>query len=180
MNYLLADFDNHLMNGFEFCKKAYSFFEEIRRSPKGVERLRLRKGRLEKKLIEELLPIAKYVQARYRHGRQLKVRWKDGTQNYDARPLSSGHLADIGQVPKRHYVEVTTAVHENDHIERDLLNKTGHSFGVKGIKKDLQTGKYASQPYCYTNNESSEDLADKIAERITAKAKIKYPQTPHW
>lgn len=64
MDYILADFDNHLMNGFDFCKKAYSIFEEIRRSPNGVERLRLRKGKLEKKLIEELLPIARYVQAR--------------------------------------------------------------------------------------------------------------------
>jgi len=175
MNYALADFDNHLMNGFEFCKKAYSFFEEIRRSPKGVEKLRLRKGKLEKKLIEELLPIARYVQARYSHGRQLKVRWKDGTQNFDARLLSSGYLVDVGLVPKSQYIEVTTAVHKNDHIERDIINKTGHSFGVKGIKKDPQTGKYASQPYVYTNYESSEDLANKILERITAKAKIKYP-----
>lgn len=175
MNYLLADFDNHLMNGFEFCKKAYSFFEEIRRSQNGVERLRLRKGKLEKKLIEELLPIARYVQARYSHGRELKVRWKDGSQNYDARLLSFGYLVDIGLVPKKQYVEVTTAVHEKDHIARDILNKNGHSFGVKGIKKDPLTGKYASQPYVYTNNESSEDLADKILERITAKAKIKYP-----
>ena len=175
MNYVLDDFDNHLMNGFEFCKKAYSLFEEVRRSPNGVERLCLRKGKLEKKLIEELLPIARYIQARYNHGRQLKVRWKDGTQNYDARLLSSGSLVDVDQVPKSQYVEVTTAVHENDHIARAIFNKTGRSFGVKGIKKDPQTGEYKSQPYVYTNNESSEDLADKILERITAKTKIKYP-----
>jgi hypothetical protein len=76
MNHGLADFDNHLMNGLDFCKKAYSLFEEIRMSPNGVETLRLRKGRLEKKLLEELLPIARYIQARYSHGRQLR---KSGT-----------------------------------------------------------------------------------------------------
>jgi len=175
MNYTLADFDNHLMNGFEFCKKAYGLFEEVRRSPNGVKRLRLRKGKLEKKLIEELLPIARYIQARHSHGRQLKVRWRDGTQNYDARLLSSGALVDVHLVPKSQYVEVTTAVHENDHIARAIFNKTGRVFGVKGIEKDPQTGEYVSQPYVYVNRELPEDLADKILERITAKAEIKYP-----
>jgi len=175
MNYTLADFDNHLMNGLDFCKKAYGLFEDIRRSSNGVERLHLRKGKLEKKLIEELLPIARYIQARYSHGRQLKVRWKDGTQKYDARLLSSGALVDVNLSPKSQYVEVTTAVHENDHIERSILNKNGHVFSVKGIKKDSQTGEYISQPYCYTNDELSEDLAQKILERIKAKTKIRYP-----
>ncbi|MBP7528969.1 MAG: hypothetical protein KA801_13640 [Syntrophorhabdaceae bacterium] len=175
MNYTLSDFDNRLMNGFDFCKKACSLFEEIRRGPNGVERLRLRKDKLEKKLIEELLPIARYIQARYNHGRQVKVRWKDGNQNYDARILSSGALVDIGQAPQSQYVEVTTAVHENDHISRYMLNKDGWVFGAKGIKKHPDTGKYVSEPYVYTNSELSEDLATRILRRIAAKAKIKYP-----
>jgi len=175
MKCTLSDFDNHLMNGFVFCKKAYALFEEIRKETDGVERLRLRKGRLEKKLIEELLPIARYVQARYNHGRLLKVRWKDGTQNFDARMLSAGALVDRGLAPKALYIEVTTAVHENDHIVRCILHKTGGVFGPKGIKKDPHTREYVSQPYVYDNGEHSEDLADKILERIRAKNKIKYP-----
>lgn len=175
MNWTLADFDDQLMNGLDFCKKAYGLFAEIRRSSNGVERLRLRKGKLEKKLIEELLPLARYIQARYSHGRQLKVRWKDGTQNYDARLLSSGDIVDVHLVPKAQYVEVTTAVHENDHIARSISNRNGHVFGAKGIQKDPQTGEYISRPYAYTNHEHSEELAHKILERITAKTKIKYP-----
>jgi hypothetical protein len=105
MKQSLADFDNRLINGMDFCKKAYSLFENIRRSPNGVERLRLRKDRLEKKLIEELLPIARYVQARHSHGRQLKVRWKDGTQNYDAQLLSTGLLVELRLVPRVVYLE---------------------------------------------------------------------------
>jgi hypothetical protein len=159
VNYTLLDFDNRLMNGFDFCKKAYSLFEEIRRGPNG----------------EELLPIARYIQARYNHGRQVKVRWKDGNQNYDARLVSSGALVDIGQAPKNQYIEVTTAVHENDHISRSLLNKDGRVFGVKGIKKHPETGEYVSEPYVYTNSELSEGLATKILGRIAAKGKIKYP-----
>lgn len=175
MNYTLPDFDNRLMNGFDFCKKAYSLFEEIRRGPNGVERLRLRKGKLEKKLIEELLPIARYIQAIYNHGRQVEVRWKDGNQNYDAYLLFSGALVDIRQAPKNQFVEVTTAVHENDHISRYMLNKDGRVFGAKGIKKHPESGEYASEPYVYTNSELSEDLATRILGRIAAKAKIKYP-----
>lgn len=175
MNCTLADFDNHLINGFDFCKKAYALFVKIRRSPNGIERLRLRKGKLEKKLIEELLPIARYIQARYSHGRQLKVRWKDGTQNYDACLLSSGDLVAAHLSPKVQYVEVTTAVHENDHIARSIFHKNGYVFGVKGIQKDPQTGEYKSQPYVYNHLEMSNDLAKKILERITAKTKIKYP-----
>ena len=175
MNDTLVDFDNRLMNGLDFCKKAYGLFEEVRRGPNGVERLRLRKGKLEKKLIEELFPIARYIQARYSHGRQVRVRWKDGNQNYDARLVSSGALVDIGQAPKGQYVEVTTAVHENDHILRSILNKHGGVFGVKGIKKDHQRREYVSEPHVYTNSESQEDLAARILGRITAKAKIKYP-----
>ncbi len=175
MHCTLSDFDNRLMNGFSFCKKAYGLFEEIRKSANGVERLRLRKGRLEKKLIEELLPIARYIQARYNHGRQLKVKWKDGNQNFDARLLSAGALVDRGLVRKVLYVEVTTAVHENDHIARNILHKMGGVLGPKGITKDPQTGEYVSQPYVYDGDEHSEDLADKILERIKAKNKKKYP-----
>ena len=50
MSFTLDDFDNHLMNGLDFCKKAYGLFEEIRRSLNGVERLRLRKGKLRRSL----------------------------------------------------------------------------------------------------------------------------------
>jgi len=174
MKQSLADFDNRLINGMDFCKKAYSLFENIRRSPNGVERLRIRKDRLEKKLIEELLPIARYVQARHSHGRQLKVRWKDGTQNYDAQLLSTGLLVELRLVPRVVYLEVTTAVHEKDHIARDIFNKTGRSFTAKGVKKDPQTGKYVSQPYVYTNLELPKDLANRIAKRIQAKTNKEY------
>jgi hypothetical protein len=177
MNKDLEYFDNRLMNGFDFCKRAYGLFEEIRTSQNGIERLRLRKGKLEKNLIEELLPIARYIQARYSHGRQIKVRWINRSQSYDARLLSAGVLVDKRLLPKTLYVEVTTAVHENDHILRRLINEQVPTFGVKGIQKDPQTDKYNSQPYVYNNNEHSEDLAKKILERIKAKNKIRYPKS---
>src|SRR5712692_12083084 len=114
----LKELDNHVLNGLYFCKKVYDLFEQIRKTPDGIKRLRLRKSKNEKKLIEELIPIARYVQARYSQGRRLKIRWIDGGQQYDARLLSSGALVDNRLASRRQCIEVTTAVHENDHLLR--------------------------------------------------------------
>jgi hypothetical protein len=172
----LSDFDNRLMNGLVFCKKAYALFEGIRSSPDGIARLRLRKGRLEKKLIEELLPIARFIQARYNHGRQIKVRWIDGNQSYDGQLLSRGALVDKGYAHRKQTIEVTTAVHEKEHNSRRYLHEHGHTFGPKGMKNDSLTKKYISQPHVYTNYEAEEDLTAKILESIKAKNNKKYPQ----
>jgi hypothetical protein len=177
MKFDLTDFDNRLMDGFNFCKKVYTVFEHIRKSPNGTKRLRLRKkDKMVKKLIEELIPIAQYVQERYNHGNQIKVRWIDGGQQYDARLLVSGVLVDRGLVPKRQYVEATMAVHEKEHILRRILDEEGHAFSVKGIYLDKHTKKPVSQPYVYTKPEAENDLASKILERIVAKSRIRYPR----
>jgi hypothetical protein len=60
----LTSFGNRLMHGLLFCKRVNDWFEQIQSGPNGKERLRLRQGRDDKKLVEELLPIAKYIQAR--------------------------------------------------------------------------------------------------------------------
>jgi hypothetical protein len=176
MDVTLKDFDNHLMDGLDFCKKVYDSFEQIRRGIDGTKRLRLRRSQLEKKLIEELIPIARYVQARYSHGRRLKVRWLSGGQQYDARLLSSGALVDNGLVPKRQFLEVTTAVHEKDHYLRRLLDEQVPTFGVKGIAWDPKTKKPISRPHAYRNTEAQADLSARIIQRIMVKNKIDYPR----
>lgn len=64
-----------LLDGPNFCRKVYDLFNQTRAGPDGITRLRLRRTKQEKRLIEELIPIARYVQARYREGRRVKVRW---------------------------------------------------------------------------------------------------------
>jgi hypothetical protein len=61
----LAEFDDTFLDGLYFCNRTYALFETIRGRPDGVSRLRRKPSKLEKKLLEELLPIAKYVQASY-------------------------------------------------------------------------------------------------------------------
>jgi hypothetical protein len=80
----LEDLDGKRFDGLDFCAATYALFEAVRSTPEGIERLRLRSGLTEKRLLEELLPICRYVQTYYRPGRYISVRWVNGNQSYDA------------------------------------------------------------------------------------------------
>jgi hypothetical protein len=148
----------------------------VSKGPDGVARLRLRPTKTEKRLIEELIPIARYVQARYREGLPIKVRWLSGSQPYDAVLLSSGALVDHRMAPRKLLVEVTTSVHQSDYLRRRLLQGKGGSFGVKGISRDRKTGEITSKPHVYKNDENAADLAGQILERLRDKTAKKYPR----
>lgn len=174
--YGLEEINERLMDGLEFCKKTYLLFEKIRVSPGGVQKLRLRKEKIEKKLIEEILPVARYVQMRYSQRRKIKVKWIDGGQQFDAYLLSSGPLVEERLIPRRQFLEVTTAVHKNDHLDRCHLNDKGYSFGPKGIKIDKKTKEIVSKPYVYTHPETENDFVKIITERVKEKSKKNYPE----
>lgn len=171
----LATFDDQLLDGFDFCRKAYDLFDQVRSGPEGVAKLRLRPTKLEKRLIEELIPIARYVQARYREGRGIKVRWLSGSQPYDAILWSSGELVKHGVAPRKLLVEVTTSVHENNYLARRLLHEGGPVFGVKDIKRDKKTKMLTSSPCVNSQGEIAGDLAAQIIGRLEAKAAKRYP-----
>jgi hypothetical protein len=86
----LSQFDGELIDGLQFCANAYALFEQIRGTEDGPSRLRIRATNIEKKLIEELLPMCKYVQAKYRAGRYISVRWVNGSQQFDAEVVQNG------------------------------------------------------------------------------------------
>jgi hypothetical protein len=132
---LLAEFDGIEMDGLEFCFRTYRLFEEIRSQTSGPSNLRMRPTRREKLLIEELLPICKYVQAYYRTGRYISIKWVDGSQPFDAEVRQSGALVQGGYYPANSYLEVTGVSHPNDHMMREVLDKHGVTFGVEGLKR---------------------------------------------
>jgi hypothetical protein len=78
--------------------------------------------------------------------------------------------------PRKLLVEVTTAVHENEHLARRLLHERGGSFGVKGISRDKKTGEIISEPHVHTNDELSTDLAGQIIEPLKSKSAKSYPR----
>lgn len=170
----LSTFDGRLLDGLNFCGKVYELFNQTRASADGVANLRLRPTKLEKRLIEELIPLSRYVQARYREGRRIRVRWLSGSQPYDAILLLSGVFVEKGFSPKKLVIEVTTSVHQNEHLAREMLHKQGHTFGVKGISRDKKSRAIVSTPYVTTNNERETDLATQIIDRIKSKSKKGY------
>ena len=173
--YTLSTFDGKLLDGLTFCREVYQFFEQVRAAPDGSTRIRLRPTKTEKRLLEELVPIAWYVQARYRVGRRIKVRWSSGSQPYDAVLLCSGLLIDQGVFPKKLLVEVTMCVHPNEYLVRKLIEEQGHAFGVKGTVRDRKTGRIDSKPYVYQNNERVRDLSNQIIECLKKKSAKNYP-----
>jgi hypothetical protein len=136
----------------------------------GYVRRRMRSG-----CFEELIPIARYVQVRYREGRRIKVRWSSGSQSYDAILSSSGALVNQRLAPRRVSLEVTRAVHANDHLRRRLLHEGGVSFGVKGLSSDKKTRRIASPSRVHTPAENVRDLVDQITERLKSKGEKPYP-----
>lgn len=170
----LSTFDGRLMDGFEFCRRVYAFFHEVRTSPDGLERIRLRKSRIDKKLMEELIPITEYVRQRYTPTRRIRVRWRGGSQRYDAILLSSGVEVESGHARRRQCLEITTAVHPHDHLKRRRLHEEGFVFGVRGIRFNKQTRKSVSDPHIYVGNQNAIELAESIVTTVKQKASKPY------
>jgi hypothetical protein len=144
----LSTFDGRLFDGLNFCKKVYDMFDQVRGSADGIAKIRMRPTKSEKRLVEELIPIAVLV--------------------------SSGTFIDRGLMPREVFLEVTRAVHQNEHLVRELVNQGGTSFGVKGISRDRKTRKIASEPYVRDGDEQVTDLADQVIERLKSKSAKKY------
>jgi hypothetical protein len=170
----LSTFDDQLLDGLDFCRKVYDLFDQVKDSPDGIAKLRLRPTKTEKRLIEELIPIARYVQARYREGRRIKVRWFSGSQPFDAILWSSGDLVKHRMAPRKLFVEVTTSVHQNEYLTRRLLHERGGSFGVKGVFRDKKTGAIVSKPHVHGGDEIATDLTGQILERLKSKSDKHY------
>jgi hypothetical protein len=169
----LSKIDDHLLDGLDFCSKVYDLFEQISRGPDGKKRLRLRQSNIDKRLVEELLPLARYIQTRYGAGRRIKVRWLSGSQSYDAILWSSGSLVEHGEAPRKLIVEITSSVHPNDHLRRRRLHEHGGSFDVRGIRR--VGAEIVSEPYVFCGGENARALAQQILGRLGMKARKQYP-----
>ncbi len=171
----LSSFDGRLLDGLRFSRIVYDFFDQARSGPDGNGNLLLRKSVEEKRLVEELIPIARYVQARYREGYRIKVRWFKGTQPYDAVLLLSGTLVERHEIPRELLLEVTTSVHKNEYLVRERLHRHGGSFGVKGTSRDKKTGDIISVPRSYSGDELVRKLTEQIVERLRSKSNKRKP-----
>lgn len=173
-NFPLSQFDGKLIDGLLFCTKVYKLFEGLRQSEDGRSRLRMRATEVEKKLLEELLPICKYVQTKYRAGRYISIRWVNGSQQFDAEVLQSGGYVDEGYFPSAAHLEVTCIMHPNEYLSRELLGSGGVTFGVAGIRR-LKTREIHSEPVVHTNSDFVHSYSPLVLGQIGKKTGINYP-----
>jgi hypothetical protein len=171
---LLSQFDGELIDGLQFCAMAYALFEQIRSTESGPSRLRMRKTKVEKRLIEELLPICKYVQAKYRAGRYISVRWVNGNQQFDAEVVQAGVYVQKGYFPASAHLEATCVFHSKAYLSRELLDTKGGSFGLDGIRR-LKNGQIESKPVIRANREFIQSYTKLVLKEIGKKAGKIYP-----
>jgi hypothetical protein len=173
-NALLQSLDDHFLDGLKFCSQVYEIFEKVRTTPEGLEALRMRRGKC-KKLVEELLPICKYIHGKYRPGRYISVRWKDGNQKYDAELRSVGEYVSLGFYPASSFIEVTCAVHPNDYLAREHLNVGGAVFGLGGLAR-TKDHKVSSIPLAQNGDDFIYKYADLVLNELAKKAAKSYPE----
>lgn len=171
----LESIDGISVDGLEFALRAYAAFDEARNAPDGIATLRTRKTKRTKRLVEEILPIAAYVQAKYCPALRMSVTWQGGDQNYDALIKCNGVLVDRGEVRKRYYLEVTSSAHSNDYLVRENINATGGSFGPRSTVRDKKTGKIKSEPSGYSNEELEAEIVDQVDHIVRKKRRKSYP-----
>lgn len=175
MSITLETLDGQLLDGLEFCAKTYQLFEALRATPGGVNRLRSRSALAEKRLLEELLPICRYVQTFYRLGRYISIRWMNGNQSYDAEIHQRGDYIEQGYYAPLAYLEATCAMHENEHWIWKLLCDGKGAFAPEGITKKRGQPVH-SEPVVFTNNEHVERFAPIVISMIKKKSGIAYPE----
>jgi hypothetical protein len=171
----LEDLDGKRFDGLDFCAATYALFEAVRSTPEGIERLRLRSGLTEKRLLEELLPICRYVQTYYRPGRYISVRWVNGNQSYDAELHQHGQYISQGYYPPLAYLEATCAMHINEHCIWKLLAERRPAFAPEGIRK-YKRKPVESNPVVFRNLEHVQSFVPFVVSQIRKKAEIAYPE----
>jgi len=171
----LATFDDIDIDGLEFCAMVYKLFELVRQAPDGTRRLRLRPSKVEKRLIEELIPIAAYIQHSYRAGRYISVRWHQGNQQFDAEVTQYGSYIDQGYFPSTAHLEVTCVVHPKEHMQREHLEKKGGTFGLDEIRR-LPGGELVSEPVVYSNENFIDKFAELVVGELDKKSAKLYPE----
>jgi hypothetical protein len=170
---LLQSLDGQSIHGLKFCGLVYGIFENVRATPEGIEALRMRRGKC-KKLVEELLPICKYIQGKYRPDRYISVTWIDGNQTYDAELRSVGEYVVHGYYPANSFVEVTCIVHPNEYLAREHINAGDAVFGLDGLTR-MKDRKVNSIPKVHVGEIFIENYADLVLTELVKKSVKPYP-----
>ena len=172
----LSELDGVPLDGLEFCRVAFRLFEDARASEDGVRALRARSTRNAKDLVDEILPICKYVLLSYRPGRYLKVEWIQGNQGFDAKLAQSGDYVRHGEFSEYGHLEVAAAMHENEYLSWRLMNEGVPVFGLSGIEKQARA-QPVSRPVVRRGQSHVKEFLPSILRVLKKKAQISYPDS---
>ena len=172
----LAALDEQLLDGLEFCRTAYDVLEAIKAGPGGITELQGGSSRRVKELLEEILPLAAFIQARYGPGSRMQVRWSGGNQPYDAQAYYRGGLVDRSLLPAEQYLEITTAEHGNEYLVRERMAKVGGSFAAIGTRRDPVTREVVSDAVAVEHSDEMDGLVRLVVARVQDKAGHGYPE----
>ncbi|PTB19546.1 hypothetical protein C9I57_17860 [Trinickia symbiotica] len=174
-----ASVDGVMLDGLCFCYRVYAMFNALSMQPDFQTRLRRRPTKFEKRLIEELVPIARYVQLNYTRGVNISLCWGSGSQLGEATIRRSGLAVQWGERRAEGMLEVTQAAHKRDYLLRELLDTQGHSFAPDGIsvegKAHQRNRIVTSEAYAYGSNEATVKQTAIVLDAIKAKAAKPYP-----
>lgn len=154
-----------------WVKSMINCFKEV--DPKGLEKIRLRKG-LAKNLMEESLIIGKFAKSYFDSSNEVQISLKIGSQSFDAT------VTDKRDIPSKIcYLEVTLASqNESEFLRMTILHATGEVSGTGKIKK-IGSGKNRKIEV-ENNGISQEEILIKerqsIIDAIERKLKKQYPE----
>ncbi|MFM0603653.1 hypothetical protein PQR05_03875 [Paraburkholderia sediminicola] len=175
-----SDVDGVWLDGLQFCARVYAMFEALRRQPDATTRFRMRPSQFEKKLLEELLPICRYIQTHYRTGRYISLRWLSGSQPFDTEVVQRGAYVEHYNLASNGYLEVTSAVHANDYLLRERLETQGFVYGVGGLKatgtKRSGNREITSEVVVHSNWDFVHTMSGIVLDRIQSKIAAGYPE----
>lgn len=174
---VLEQLDGKWLDGLLFCAHAYALFERLVAQPLGIQKIRVRQ-RVEKRLMEEVVPICRYVQTYYGLGRYLNVCWTDGNQKGDAKVRTTGGLVDAHAWPAAATLEITQAQHPNEHLLQKRLNTQGFAFGLDGLSvaKGADGERIVeSRPTGFSEGSHIESFATIVLKSIRDKIGKGYP-----
>lgn len=163
------------MDGLVFCRRAYQLLDRVQKAQNGMSRIRRLTSKTEKRLTEEFIPIAAYIQRTYSAGLRVRIQWLAGNQSFDGKLRLTGSYVKAGRYPQTLYLEVTSAVEKNAHLARELLDTKGGSFGAMGIRRDQFTRDIISEPHVWENGEFVRHVRATIMAAFIRKCHICYP-----
>ncbi|MGF6239258.1 hypothetical protein P3T42_000990 [Paraburkholderia sp. GAS38] len=174
-----AAVDEVWLDGLQFCANVYATYEALRHQPDATTRFRMRPSQFEKRLLEELLPICRYIQAHYRTGRYISLRWRSGSQPYDAEILQRGAYVEHYHLARSGYLEVTSAMHGNDYLLRERLEAEGVVYAVDGLsvtgKKGSRNRKITSEVVVHSGLDFVDTMSQIVLDSIRSKIAAGYP-----